>query len=63
MFGCQKVSHKPNNCSPEVPIAAKSVLNDSLPMRSIELMNGSLVFGSRPTMIGSTKYGPNLENK
>jgi hypothetical protein len=50
----------PNNCSLAVPTTAKSFTMVSQPIRSMTLKNGSLVFGSKPAMIGSMKYGPNL---
>ena len=59
-FGCHNVSHMPYNCSFDVPITAKSLQIHGWPIKSMTLINGSPVFGSKPAMIGSMKYGPNL---
>ena len=50
----------PSSCSSAVPATTKSSGLVLHPIRSIEQMKLSLVTGSNPATIGSTKKGPNL---
>lgn len=58
--GSHNPSATPNSLSLAVPATAKSLGSVKQPMRSVPAMNGLLVPLVSPAMIGSTKYGPNL---
>jgi hypothetical protein len=60
-FGFHNALHIPYNCSLAHPITAKSLDMHGCPIKSITDRNGSFVLGSKPAIIGSTEYGPNLE--
>jgi hypothetical protein len=61
IFGRHNDSHIPYNCSLAHPITAKSLEIYGCPIKSITDRNCSLVLGSKPAIIGSKKYSPNLE--
>jgi hypothetical protein len=61
IFGHPNDAHIPYFCSLAHLITEKSLEIYGCPIKSITDRNGSLVLGSKPAIIGSKKYGPNLE--
>ena len=59
--GSHRLSATPNSLSVAVPHTTKSLAKLMQPIISVEQMKGLFVFFDSPTIIGSMKYGLNLQ--
>ena len=60
--GSHRLSATPNSLSVAVPHTTKSLAKLMQPITSVEQMKGLFAFFDRPTIIGSMKYGLDLQS-